>query len=448
MPYFISKAIDLVCECSRNYIYGESAFTRNRKWGFKDYTTHIIFNKRKTLRNNIDTHLKYCTSDIDSYRKQSFSEQRMNIMPDVFKQISLNYLDNIEYFDFTRNNPFFRTFYGFRLFAGDGSIFTLYNKTQTLKEFGFPEGYNRLPKVTFCGIVDVLNDFLIDGIMGERGIGEITLIHKNMQNIENLIEPTQSIFTFDRGFVALELICRLISMNTYFVIRLRKNSYKEERQDIQTDDSPISIPLTENRLKIFKDQELKEQFQDIDELNLRIVTIELKKENSKTGEIEIEIETLLTNLPSEIMCKEDIGEIYDARWGIECTYKTLKQRLQIENYTAYSKKGILQDIYSTFLTYNIFCYSRIFLNTIINRIMRKKGKTGYYDVDQSNLISRIKEDFFEIILNFNKEKVHIFIKDFIKKCIHSPNKVKEPKKYKRKKKLLKPKYTAGYKPTF
>ena len=372
----------------------------------------------------------------------------MNIMPDVFKQISLNYLDNIEYFDFTRNNPFFRTFYGFRLFAGDGSIFTLYNKTQTLKEFGFPEGYNRLPKVTFCGIVDVLNDFLIDGIMGERGIGEITLIHKNMQNIENLIEPTQSIFTFDRGFVALELICRLISMNTYFVIRLRKNSYKEERQDIQTDDSPISIPLTENRLKIFKDQELKEQFQDIDELNLRIVTIELEKENSKTGEIEIEIETLLTNLPSEIMCKEDIGEIYDARWGIECTYKTLKQRLQIENYTAYSKKGILQDIYSTFLTYNIFCYSRIFLNTIINRIMRKKGKTRYYDVDQSNLISRIKEDFFEIILNFNKEKVHIFIKDFIKKCIHSPNKVKEPKKYKRKKKLLKPKYTAGYKPTF
>ena len=28
----------------------------------------------------------------------------------------------------------------------------------------------------------------------------------------------------------------------------------------------------------------------------------------KTGEIEIEIETLLTNLPSEIMGKEEIGE--------------------------------------------------------------------------------------------------------------------------------------------
>ena len=448
MFYFTTKAIDFVCESQRNYIYGDSAFTRTRKWGFKDYTTHIIFNKRKTIRNNIDTHLKYCNSDINSYRKQSFSEQRVNIMPAVFKDISLNYLSNIGYFDFNKNSPFFTTFYGFRLFAGDGSRFTLYNKQQTLNEFGFPDDYNRLPKVTFCGIVDVLNDFLIDGIMGERGIGEMTLIHQNMQNVKNLIEPTQSIFTFDRGFVALELMCRLISMNTYFVIRLRKNSYKEERKNIKTDDGPISIPLTQNRLKIFKDPELKEQFQDIEELNLRIVSIELEKQNRKTGKTEIEIETLLTNLPPEIMSKENIGEIYDARWGIECTYKTLKQRLQIENYTAYSKIGILQDIYSTFLTYNIFCYSRLFLNKIINRVMRKKGKTGYYDVDQSNLISRIKEDFFEIMLNFNREKVRIFIKEFIKKCIHSPNKVKEPKTYERKKKLFKPKYPVGYKPNF
>ena len=217
-------------------------------------------------------------------------------------------------------------------------------------------------------------------------------------------------------------MCRLININTNFVIRLKKNSYKEERKNIQTDDSPISIPLTENRLKIFKDSELKEQFLDVDELNLRIVNIELEKENEKTGEIEIE--TLLTNISPEIIGKDEIGEIYDARWGIECTYKTLKQRLQIENYTAYSKIGILQDIYSTFLTYNIFCYSRIYLNTIINRVMRRKGKTGYYDVDQSNLISRLKEDLFEIILNPTKENVRCYMKNFIKKCIHSPNKVK------------------------
>lgn len=173
-------------------------------------------------------------------------------------------------------------------------------------------------------------------------------------------------------------------MNTYFVIRLKNNSYKEERKNIKEDDSSISIPLTKNRLKIFKDPELKKQFQNVEELNLRIISIELEKEDSKTGETKIEIESLLTNLPPEIMSKDDIDEIYDARWGIECTYKTLKQRLQIENYAAYSRIGILQDIYSTFLTYNIFCYSRICLNMIINRVMRRKGKR-----DIMMLINRI-----------------------------------------------------------
>ena len=80
--------------------------------------------------------------------------------------------------------------------------------------------------------------------------------------------------------------------------------------------------------------------------------------------------------------------------------------------------------------------------------MRKKGKTSQYDVNQSNLITRIKEDMFEIILNPTREKVRKVTKDFIKKCIHSPNKIKESKKYKRKKKQFKPKFTANYKLNF
>ena len=135
----------------------------------KIFIEHIkSLTEEKHLGNNIDDHLKYCTSEIEDYRKQSFSQQRVNIKPNVFKQISLNFLDNIGYLDFNKNNRFFKIFYGFRLFAGDGSQFTLYNKPQVLKEFGFPEGYDRLPKVTFCGITDVLNDFIIDGIMDER----------------------------------------------------------------------------------------------------------------------------------------------------------------------------------------------------------------------------------------------------------------------------------------
>ena len=435
----IKNAIDLACENSRKYISNENAFIRERKWGFKDYMEHIILNKRKTVRNNLDFHLRCSQKDVGTYRKQSFSEQRLNIVPDVFKDISLNYLDNIGYFKFDSVNAFFKTFKGFRLFAGDGSKFTLPKKSKTLKDFKFPEGYSRLPKVVFSGIVDVLNDFIIDGLLGERGIGELKLMHRNLKNCVDLIDPEKSIFIFDRGYVALELIARIIDMDSFFVVRLKNKSYKYERMEMESDDDIISIELTENRLKNFRDPELKEKFSELKCLNLRVVNIELD-----TGEIE----SLLTNLPSEMMDKEDLGEIYDARWGIECTYKTLKQRLQIQNYTAYSKIGILQDIYSTFLIYNIFCYSRIYLNTMINRTMRKKGKISKYDVDQSNLITRIKEDLYQAILNPTKENIIYFMKSIIEKCSFAPNKVKEPRKYKRVMKQSKPKYPPNYKPTF
>ena len=78
--------------------------------------------------------------------------------------------------------------------------------------------------------------------------------------------------------------------------------------------------------------------------------------------------------------------------------------------------------------------------------MRKKGKTDYYEVNQSNLISRLKIDLFETILD--SSKVKNFINNIIKKCIPAPNKVKKPRKYERKKITPHRYVQTQYKPTF
>ena len=46
----------------------------------------------------------------------------------------------------------------------------------------------------------------------------------------------------------------------------------------------------------------------------------------------------------------------------------------------------------------------MYLNLIINKNMRKKGKKDYYEVNQSNLIRRLKIDLFETILDPSKAK--------------------------------------------
>ena len=46
-------------------------------------------------------------------------------------------------------------------------------------------------------------------------------------------------------------------MNSFFIVRLRIDSYKKERKNITNDDSPISLNISGDRLKKFHDPELK-----------------------------------------------------------------------------------------------------------------------------------------------------------------------------------------------
>ena len=100
----------------------------------------------------------------------------------------------------------------------------------------------------------------------------------------------------------MELYVRIIELGSYFVVRLRKTDYKDERKQINFDDSPINLKLNAERLNLFNDPLLKEKYSKELWLNLRIVTIELP-----TGETE----TILTNIPSKIMTTDDISQIYN-----------------------------------------------------------------------------------------------------------------------------------------
>ena len=113
------------------------------------------------------------------------------------------------------------------------------------------------------------------------------------------------------------------------------------------------------------DEDLEEYFCDIeldeDEyLKLRLLTIEL--DNGQK-------EFLLTNLFDKRFDLDDFKELYRLRWGIETNYNTLKNRLNIENYTGKRRITIEQDIYSQFLRYNIFQYYENYLNLLINKII-------------------------------------------------------------------------------
>ena len=82
----------------------------------------------------------------------------------------------------------------------------------------------------FSSMMDVLNGYILDGILGNFKEDELKLMHQNLKNIEKLVNFEKSIFIFDRGYVEMELYARIIELGSYFVVRLRKTDYKDEKK--------------------------------------------------------------------------------------------------------------------------------------------------------------------------------------------------------------------------
>lgn len=420
----VLDAINDVAKNSEKYVVGNH-FTEQSNMSLADWGVFLSFKEDRTLQSDIENYITNYKPELDIPSKQFISSQRTYIKPVFFQDISKKYLELIDY---KNDNQTFKTFKGFRLLAGDGSDFEIPDFPETREEFNIKDTpkYRKPAMCKFSSVQDVLNGFILDGIVDDYKSAELPLMHQHLQNIENMITSSKTIWIFDRGYTAMELYARIIEMNSYFIVRLRKDSYKEEMKTIIDEDSPISLNIDGNRLKKFHDTELKNIYSKKWTINLRIVTI-----TNNNGEKY----SLLTNIPKEVLNTNEIGEIYKLRWGIETNYNTMKNRIYIENYSGKRRICIEQDIYSKFLKFNIFNYLKIKFNKLIKIKKEKQGDYRQYQVDQANLIRNLKDKLLSILLSKSKKIREKLVKNFHKSCMRYPNRVRKNKTTPRKKKL-------------
>ena len=420
---YFKSAIDNIVKPASFFVIDEKRFTRDSKFSFKDYVTFFCVNKGTSNQADLEDFIEDdFTNNLETITRQALSKQRVFINPLVFKEISKEYLRLIGY---NRNNHFFKEYKGFRLYGGDGSDFEIPDFEEVRRDFGIKDTpkYRKPAMAKFSSIMDLLNGFILDGIIGNYKQAELPLMHQNLDNIQDLIIPEKSIFIFD--------------INSYFIVRLKDKSYIDERYTIKENDSEIKIKLTKDRIKKFHNPSLKEEYGKEEHLNLRILTIEL--DNGKT-------ETLLTNIFNKEFQIEDFKELYNLRWGIETNYNTMKNRLNIENYSGKKRITIEQDIYSKFLKYNVFQHYENYFNLLINRTQRQKGKLGLFKVNQAHLIRKLKKYLPIMILNPTPEIIRTYTKNLIISCTKSPNKSTKKQTTKRNPKKQR-KFNLNYRPT-
>lgn len=233
----------------------------------------------------------------------------------------------------------YRTFWGFRVLAVDGSKLLLPDSEDVREEFGtiaWTSGkttpqQGEYPYALASVLYDVLNRVAIDARLGKATAYEVDLA------VEHLAHTTAAdLLIMDRNTPSYRMLAELTQHQRDFVIRCSAASFKEARLMLkgEGDDSQL-VTLTP----------YGEQRREIKRLNLpSSLTVRLVRVRLSTGEWEVLVTSLLdeARYPSA-----EFLELYGLRWGIETFYGLLKTRLALENFSGTGAEAVKQDFHAT-----------------------------------------------------------------------------------------------------
>lgn len=396
----------------RNIIYGselkaksrlnEKDFTRNRKVGFVTLVCMILNMIKKSTQLEIDDFLKkFSTEDTSypTYTKQSFSEARQKLSPEVFNILNDGFVQ--KYYE---DNDF-KKYKDFRLLAVDGSCMEVPNTEGLRKHYGY--AYNSNSKQKFARaqsstVYDVENKIVLSSSFGRYGDSERDLAMKSIGKLKSLDErEIKDLILFDRGYPSTEFIMYLNQKGIKYVMRTSSSFYMEVN-NTKAPDENVEIEITRKRAQVCKQRGKLIPIGTV--IKLRVLKVVLD-----TGETE----TLITNLSENELKYEESKELYFKRWGIETKFDELKNKFQIENFSGIKPLIIEQDFYATLLLSNIASIFEQEAEEELKQENMKKNLKYEYKINKNILVGKLKNSLIEMLLENNDEKKGILYNKFI-----------------------------------
>lgn len=355
-------------------------FSRKRKISFQDLLQFFLSMECGNLQHEL---LKYFHFRPDTASVSAFHQQRSKLMPEALLFLFKKFNSHFHYKTYKKN---------YRLIACDGSQFNIpLNENDT--DSYFPpngkskRGFNMLHVIP---LYDLLNRCYLDvEFQPIRKKNEFrascTLIDRFEYN-----RHTKPIFIADRGFCSYNVFAHAIENQAYFLIRAT-DAYVSKLlgEDVSNKEIDVSLQRilcrTQSRkkwlhpecAKMYKFVCSNIDFDYISEENpeysmhLRVVRFKLSNNT---------YENIITNLPEDEFPPEEIKMLYNLRWGIELSFRDLKQTIAAEQFHCKNREYIGMEIYARMILYN-FC-SFITAQVVID----KKDTKHVYQVNYSMAI--------------------------------------------------------------
>ena len=269
---------------------------------------------------------------------------------------------------------------------------------ETIETYGSSSRKGTKPQASLglgC-LYDVLNRMVLAADINRVKFNEMAVAQAQIDAVRETIGSHPFVVTMDRGYPSIPAFLRMIDNGTLFVARLKSSDFKAEQQTLVSDDEDVKIVLTKSRTYHYKGTEDESIVMSRESFTLRMVRVWLDDEHTS-------FEVLATNLPRKQFPTDCFGELYHFRWKIETAFQTLKDRLQMENFTGTKPILLEQDIYSTIYVGNI-------AEDIARDIEQEQAdhlKNDYKHrmaVNRTLCIGLLKSDLIYILLEKNRQK--------------------------------------------
>ena len=322
--------------------------------------------------------------------KPGYLKQRMKLNPLAFYELYRHHNRNF----YAESG--FSTFQGYLVLASDGSGINIPTTRETLEEFGTSSRKGTKPQASIglgC-LYDVMNRMILESDCCKCKFDEMRLAEEQIDRVRETIGASQPfLVVMDRGYPSTAAFIRMMEKGILFLVRVKSSDYKKEQSALSGPDGWVDILLDKSRINHYKGTDIGQRMEELGSVTLRMVKVSLQEERE---------EILITNLPSETFDRFQIAELYQMRWGIETAYETLKDRLQIENFTGTKPVLLLQDIYSTIYISNLA--EDIIRDAEAELDEKEKRRKHKMMINRTLSIGILKNDLIYILLEKDEEK--------------------------------------------
>ena len=354
--------------------------------------------------------------------KSALTQQRNKLNDGLFPHIFCSFNEKI---------PFRKTYKGLHLIAVDGSDLNLPTCSQDhiyavkqARSDGFyyqmhlNATYDLLEK-RYCGMEIQPRPQMNEG----KAFRSLVASYGN---------PGSALFIADRGYISYNNVAFLQENGHLFLIRAKSpDSSASVLKYVVNEDSPedtdVCMRLTRSHKKQYSKHPDKYKLihgsreflyispgdvESVYEMKFRVVRISIGN-----GDLEY----LITNLPRDSFPADMIKELYNMRWGIESSFRTLKYALSLTFLHSVRRELIIQEVYAKLIAYNFASLLHAYAEDKKQYRSRKglRYKVSFEDVIPIALrflIMRMSNDTIKALMTRHLTE--------IREDIHNPRKVR------------------------